>query len=185
MMSQTQTLYGTMDSTLFEKLKSVKLLVCDVDGVFSDGRIYLGNEGEELKAFHTRDGYGIKAIVKNGVTVAVVTGRDSQIVERRMRALNVAHIVQGQEDKRAVVAHLQQSLGLNHAQIAVMGDDMPDLGMFDYADIRIAVNDAHPLVKSRANWVTTIRGGFGAVREVSDTLLQAFGKLEQVHGASV
>ncbi|MBN7827939.1 3-deoxy-D-manno-octulosonate 8-phosphate phosphatase, partial [Bowmanella dokdonensis] len=88
-MSSVSTLYGNIDSRLFERCKTIRLLVCDVDGIFSDGRIYLGNAGEELKAFHTRDGYGVKALMKIGVEVAVITGRRSRIVEDRMRALGV------------------------------------------------------------------------------------------------
>ena len=184
-MSQTETLYTTLNAELFAQLSEIKLLVCDVDGVFSDGRIYLGNDGEELKAFHTRDGYGVKALVKNGVDVAVITGRRSAIVENRMKALNVAHIIQGEEDKATALGQLSQQLGLAPYQIAVVGDDMPDTGMFPYADTRIAVQDAHPAVKRQANWVTTLPGGFGAVREICDTLLQAHDLLDNIHGASV
>jgi len=179
------TLYTAMPTSLFSALKSIKLLVCDVDGVFSDGRIYLGNEGEELKAFHTRDGYGVKALVKHGINVAVITGRRSAIVENRMKALNVAHIIQGEENKYDALAKLLSSLSLSCEQVAVIGDDMPDSGMYPLADIRIAVNDAHPAVAKKANWITTLAGGFGAVREVSDTLLQAQGVLDGIHGASI
>lgn len=183
-MATTQTLYTDLDSQFFNSLSAVKLLVCDVDGVFSDGRIYLGNHGEELKAFHTRDGYGIKALVSQGIAVAVITGRRSDIVQSRMQALNVAHIIQGEEDKATALGELSQQLGLSPHQIAVVGDDMPDTGMFPYADIRIAVNDAHPLVKRQANWVTTLPGGFGAVREICDTLLQCHDALSEIQGSS-
>lgn len=184
-MSQTETLYTSLNTGLFNQLREIRLLVCDVDGVFSDGRIYLGNSGEELKAFHTRDGYGVKALVNNGVDVAVITGRRSAIVENRMKALNVAHIIQGEEDKATALGQLSQQLGLAPYQIAVVGDDMPDTGMFPYSDTRIAVLDAHPAVKQQANWITTLPGGFGAVREICDTLLQAHGVLDNIHGASV
>lgn len=184
-MSQIDTLYTAMDAELYDRLSDIKLLVCDVDGVFSDGRIYLGNDGEELKAFHTRDGYGVKALVKQGVQVAVITGRRSAIVENRMTALNVAHIIQGEEDKATALKQLSQQLGLSPHQIAVVGDDMPDTAMFAFADTRIAVIDAHPMVKKQANWITTLPGGFGAVREICDTLLQAHDALDGIHGASV
>lgn len=184
-MSQTETLYTKLSTALYNQLSEIKLLVCDVDGVFSDGRIYLGNDGEELKAFHTRDGFGIKALVKHGVQVAVITGRRSSIVENRMKALNVAHIIQGEEDKATALGQLSQQLGLAPYQVAVVGDDMPDTGMFPYADTRIAVKDAHPMVKQKANWITTLPGGFGAVREICDTLLQAHDALEGIHGASI
>jgi 3-deoxy-D-manno-octulosonate 8-phosphate phosphatase (KDO 8-P phosphatase) len=181
----TTTLYTDIDSALFTALAKVKLLVCDVDGVFSDGRIYLGNDGEELKAFHTRDGYGVKALVSNAVNVAVITGRRSAIVENRMKALNVAHIIQGEENKADALRELMDNLGLHTDEVAAVGDDMPDTGMFKHVAIKIAVADAHPFVAKQANWVTTLSGGFGAVREISDTILQAKGVATEIFGASV
>lgn len=184
-MSQTNTLYGEINTALFEQLHQIKLFVCDIDGVFSDGRIYLGNQGEELKAFHTRDGYGVKALVKMGVNVAVITGRKSNIVAQRMRSLNVAHIIQGEENKADALINLMNELGLAAHEVAAIGDDVPDLGMYEHASVRIAVADAHPQVLEQANWITKTRGGFGAVREVCDTMLQAQGQLNEIHGASV
>ena len=179
------TLYGQIPSALFDALKQIRLLVCDVDGVFSDGRIYLGNDGEELKAFHTRDGYGVKALVQHNIDVAVITGRKSRIVESRMKALNVSHIIQGEENKYDALGALMEALSLTPEQVAVVGDDMPDIGMFKHAAVNIAVNDAHPLVAREANWITSLPGGFGAVREISDTILQSQGVEFGIHGASV
>jgi len=180
------TLYSThFSAELFAKLKSIKLLVCDVDGVFSDGRIYLGNQGEELKAFHTRDGYGIKSLAQCGIAVAIITGRKSQLVHDRMSALNVAYIIQGEEDKHSALTELMKSLNLAPEQVASMGDDMPDVGMYRCSAVKIAVGDAHPFVQQQANWITQINGGFGAVREVTDTFLQVHNKLDGIHGASV
>ena len=142
----TTTLYTEINDSLFAKLAKIKLLVCDVDGVFSDGRIYLGNDGEELKAFHTRDGYGVKALVSNGVNVAVITGRRSAIVENRMKALNVAHIIQGEENKADALSDLMKRLELNTDEVAAVGDDMPDTGMYKHVSVKIAVADAHPYV---------------------------------------
>ena len=184
-MTMVKTLYTELDSALYSKLSSLKLLVCDIDGVFSDGRIYLGNDGEELKAFHTRDGYGVKALINCGVEVAVITGRRSAIVQQRMQSLTVKHIIQGQENKAEAILELIQSLGLAPEQVASIGDDMPDIGMFNHSAVKIAVSDAHPIVASKANWITQHRGGFGAVREVADTILQALERLEEQHGASV
>ncbi|QJR80244.1 3-deoxy-manno-octulosonate-8-phosphatase KdsC [Alteromonas pelagimontana] len=184
-MAPEVTFYGVISDERFEKLKALKLLVCDIDGVFSDGRIYLGNDGEELKAFHTRDGYGIKALVKSGVEVAVITGRESAIVERRMRTLSVKYVIQGQEDKATAMAKLCKDLALVPTQVAAMGDDMPDLGLYEFADTKIAVKDAHPAITREANWITTKPGGYGAVREVCDVILQAHGKLNSIHGASI
>ena len=179
------TLYTEIYGPLFAKLAKIKLLVCDVDGVFSDGRIYLGNDGEELKAFHTRDGYGVKALVSNGVNVAVITGRRSAIVENRMKALNVAHIIQGEENKADALGELMESLELSADEVAAVGDDMPDTGMYRHVAVKIAVADAHPYVAKQANWITTLPGGFGAVREISDTILQAKGITNEIFGASV
>ncbi len=184
-MPHTVTLYGMLEEKSFNRLKQLKLLVCDVDGVFSDGRIYLGNEGEELKAFHTRDGYGLKAVIKSGIEVAVITGRSSAIVQNRMQALGVQHIIQGEENKAEALKTLCESLQVNSAQVAAIGDDVPDIGMYQYADTKIAVKDAHPQVCAAANWVLNKPGGFGAVRELCDVILQAHGKLDQIHGASV
>ncbi|BFT29267.1 3-deoxy-manno-octulosonate-8-phosphatase KdsC [Alteromonas sp. D210916BOD_24] len=179
------TLYGELNDDLFDSLSKIKLLACDVDGVFSDGRIYLGNDSEELKAFHTRDGYGVKALVSHGVVVAVITGRQSRIVENRMRALNVAHIIQGEENKSEALERLMGELGVTSEEVAAVGDDMPDTGMFLHAHVKIAVADAHPFVKQQANWSTHLPGGFGAVREIADTILQAKGIVNDIFGASV
>lgn len=179
------TLYTEIEQSLADKLADIRLLVCDVDGVFSDGRIYLGNNGEELKAFHTRDGYGIKALVNNGIDVAVITGRQSHIVENRMRSLQVEHIIQGAENKHQALTTLLEQKEIGAEQVAVIGDDMPDFAMYPLAAVQIAVADAHPLVKQAANWITTLPGGFGAVREVADTLLQVQNKLGGVQGMSV
>lgn len=184
-MSMVKTLYTELPHAFYQQLQQIKLLVCDVDGVFSDGRIYLGNQGEELKAFHTRDGYGVKALVNAGIDVAVITGRRSAIVKDRMTSLQVSHIIQGEENKADALAELIASLGLSREQVAAIGDDMPDTGMYTHSAVNIAVKDAHPQVIAQANWVTTLPGGFGAVREVSDTLLQANDKLQGILGASV
>ena len=184
-MSMVKTLYTELPHAFYQQLQQIKLLVCDVDGVFSDGRIYLGNQGEELKAFHTRDGYGGKALVNAGIEVAVITGRRSAIVKDRMTSLKVSHIIQGEENKADALAELIASLGLNREQVAAIGDDMPDTGMYTHSAVNIAVKDAHPQVIAQANWVTTLPGGFGAVREVCDTLLQANDKLRGILGASV
>lgn len=179
------TLYGETTNALFEQFRAVRLLVCDIDGVFSDGRIYLGNAGEELKAFHTKDGFGIKAIIRAGIQVAVITGRQSHIVENRMRSLGVPHIIQGEENKQHALHSLQAKLGLSPAQTAAMGDDVPDLGMFALSQLKIAVQDAHPLLLQQANYTTRIRGGLGAVREVCDILLQANNHLNDHRGSSL
>lgn len=179
------TLYGNVETTVLTKAKKIKLLVCDVDGVFSDGRIYLGNAGEELKAFHTKDGFGIKALGASGVDVAIITGRNSAIVENRMKALNVTHIIQGQEDKLPALIELTNLLNLTLDEVAYIGDDVPDLPSIKAAGLGISVSDAHPLVLSDANYITFTRGGFGAVRETCDLIMQSQNTLTRATGASI
>ncbi|MFD2165019.1 3-deoxy-manno-octulosonate-8-phosphatase KdsC [Thalassotalea euphylliae] len=179
------TLYGDVSNAIIDKASQIKLLVCDVDGVFSDGRIYLGNDGEELKAFHTKDGFGIKALIKSGVEVAIITGRNSTIVENRMKSLTVQHIVQGQEDKLPAMENIMAELGLVAEQVAFIGDDMPDFPCINKAGLGVAVSDAHPAVKNGADYVTFTPGGFGAVRELCDLIMQSQNTLAQAKGASV
>ena len=183
--SLTSTLYGQVDSKILKRATQVKLLVCDVDGVFSDGRIYLGNDGEELKAFNTKDGFGIKALGQNGVDVAVITGRKSNIVEKRMTALGVKFIVQGEEDKLPALMNIAKNLELTNEQIAYIGDDVPDLPCIEAVGLGVAVNDAHPLVKQSANYVTFIKGGYGAVRELCDLIMQSQNTLQNAKGSSI
>ncbi|RUO26653.1 3-deoxy-manno-octulosonate-8-phosphatase KdsC [Aliidiomarina minuta] len=178
------TWYGDIEKSLFAKFSTVKLLICDIDGVFSDGRIYLGDQGEELKAFHTRDGFGIKALLHSGIEVAVITGRQSNIVEKRMQALGVPYIYQGQHDKTQAYTELQQKLELSNEQVAYVGDDVPDLPLIKSCGLGIAVRDAHPSVQRAAAYVTALPGGFGAVREVTDLLLLSQGHLNQYLGSS-
>lgn len=178
------TPYGKISTDIFDRAQKIKLFVCDVDGVFSDGRIYLGNKGEELKAFHTKDGFGLKAIMQQGIEVAIITGRESNIVKNRMTALGVKHIFQGKDDKLAVYKSLLQQLDLKPEQTAYIGDDVVDLPVMEISGLGIAVNDAHPLVIQKADLITTVKGGFGAVREVCDLFLQCHGQLSMTQGKS-
>jgi 3-deoxy-D-manno-octulosonate 8-phosphate phosphatase (KDO 8-P phosphatase) len=179
------TLYGMVNENVLVQAKKIKLLVCDVDGVFSDGRIYLGNDGEELKAFHTKDGFGIKALGSSGVDVAIITGRRSAIVTKRMTALNVKHIIQGEENKLPALLALAKELAININEVAYIGDDMPDLPCMMKVGLGIAVQDAHPMVISKADHTTFTRGGFGAVREVCDLIMLCQGSLDDAKGASI
>ncbi|WP_215398227.1 3-deoxy-manno-octulosonate-8-phosphatase KdsC [Rheinheimera oceanensis] len=170
-MSLFNTLYQPVPDSIIHKAKAIKLLICDVDGVFSDGRIYLGNHGEELKAFHTRDGYGVKALRQAGTEVAVITGRNSAIVQQRMTALTVPYIYQGQENKLAAFADLCRQLQLTSEQIAYIGDDLADWAVMQHCGLSVAVKDAHPYLRQHAHYITTMAGGFGAVRELCDLIL--------------
>lgn len=178
------TPYGTISACNYHQAKKIKLLICDVDGVFSDGRIYLGNQGEELKAFHTKDGFGIKAILKLGISVAVITGRQSRIVTDRMKSLGIPHVYQGQEDKLTIYQSLLDKLKLSAQEVAYIGDDVVDLPVIKDCGLGIAVKDAHPLVLQQADLITYTRGGFGAVREICDLLLQCNNQLHITQGKS-
>tara|TARA_R110000737_G_scaffold25195_7_gene43900 strand:- start:1568 stop:2113 length:546 start_codon:yes stop_codon:yes gene_type:complete len=179
------SLYGKVAPSVWQKAQNIKLFVCDIDGVFSDGRIYLGNNGEELKAFHTKDGYGVKALGASGVDVAVITGRKSNIVQTRMTALNVKHIVQGEENKLPALKAMIAALQLTPEQVAYIGDDMPDSACLNYVGFSIAVNDAHPAILKLCDYTTYTRGGFGAVRETCDLIMQSQNTLANATGASI
>jgi 3-deoxy-D-manno-octulosonate 8-phosphate phosphatase (KDO 8-P phosphatase) len=154
-------------------LRAVRMLVLDVDGVLTDGRLFYGPKGELLKAFHVRDGYGIKKIQAAGVTVAIISGRRSTAVARRARELGIRHVAQGVEDKHAALGKLARARKLDLAHCACLGDDTPDVPMIDACGVGIAVADAHPDALAAADLVTRTRGGHGAVREVCDWLLAA------------
>ncbi|MDC0611299.1 3-deoxy-manno-octulosonate-8-phosphatase KdsC [Vibrio sp.] len=179
------TLYGKTTKQVWNIAKNIKLLICDVDGVFSDGLIYLGNNGEELKTFHTRDGYGIKSIMNAGIQVAVITGRQSKIVETRMTSLGISLIYQGQDNKVAAYDDICRQLDISADETAYIGDDLIDWPVMEKVALKVCVADGHPLLRQRANYITQIQGGHGAVREVCDLLLQARGELENHKGLSI
>jgi 3-deoxy-D-manno-octulosonate 8-phosphate phosphatase (KDO 8-P phosphatase) len=159
--------------TLIERANDIRLLVLDVDGVLTDGRLYFSSRGEDLKCFHVRDGAGIVHLLRSGVQIAVISGRQSKAVERRMSELGVTWIRQGIEDKMAALRELLDILGLGPQAVASMGDDVADLPIFEVARLAIAPADAHASVKSRAHFVTQASGGQGAVREVCDLILES------------
>ncbi|MDN2482152.1 3-deoxy-manno-octulosonate-8-phosphatase KdsC [Vibrio astriarenae] len=185
MTTQVETLYGPVSNDIIAIAKNIKLLICDVDGVFSDGLVYMGNNGEELKTFHTRDGYGVKSLMSAGVEIAIITGRQSQIVENRMSALGIKLIYQGQDDKIKAYQDICSKLDIAPEHTGYIGDDLIDWPVMDKVALKVCVADGHPLLVQRANYVTKIKGGHGAVREVSDLILQAKGELEQHKGLSI
>ena len=154
-------------------LGKIELLVLDVDGVLTDGRLYFSGKAEALKVFHVRDGHGIKLLIGSGVEVAVVSGRSSRAVTSRMRELRVQHVVQGCGDKVAALEILTRRLGIEPMAVACMVDDTPDLPLMCAVGFAAAVADAHPLVLTAAHWVSQVPGGHGAVRELADALLRA------------
>ncbi len=163
------------NNSVQESAKQIRLLVLDVDGILSDGRLTFTNSGEELKAFDVQDGFGIKCIQDAGITVAVITGRSSHIVQNRMQSLGIAHIIQGREDKGVALRALCQELDIDLVDTAYMGDDWPDLTALALVGLALTAPNAHAEVRKRAHFVTQARGGQGAVREVCDLLLQAQG----------
>ncbi len=154
-------------------LGRIELLVLDVDGVLTDGRLFFTARGEALKVFHVRDGHGIKLLLAAGMAVAAVSGRRSAAVAVRMRELGVAHVIQGCTDKVAALSRLSGRLGVDPLNCACLCDDTPDLPLMSAVGVAGAVADAHPLVLSAAHWIATADGGRGAVRELCDALLRA------------
>jgi 3-deoxy-D-manno-octulosonate 8-phosphate phosphatase (KDO 8-P phosphatase) len=154
-----------------ERARRARLVCFDVDGVFTDGRLYLGDDGAEYKCFHVRDGHGVKELIRAGLTVAVISGRRSAAVERRMAELGVERLVQGCDDKGPALESLMAELGVAAGDVACVGDDLPDLPMLSLAGLALTVADAHPDVIAAADHVTRARGGAGAVREICDLLL--------------
>jgi 3-deoxy-D-manno-octulosonate 8-phosphate phosphatase (KDO 8-P phosphatase) len=154
-------------------LRRIRLLVLDVDGVLTDGRLYYGPRGEALKAFHVRDGYGIKQVAGAGITVAILSGRKTPAVTSRARELGIRHVVQGASDKLAALRKLAKARRIPLEDCACIGDDTPDAPILEAAGLGIAVADAHPDALAAANLVTTKPGGRGAVREVCDWLVAA------------
>ena len=154
-------------------LRRVQLLVLDVDGVLTDGRLYYGPRGEVLKVFNVKDGSGIKAVAAAGITVAIISGRRSAAVARRARELGIRHVTQGADDKLAALNKLLKTQSLSPEHCACVGDDSPDAPILRAAGLAIAVADAHRDALAEADLVTTRAGGYGAVREVCDWLLEA------------
>lgn len=179
------TCYGPVSSRVMEKAEHIRLLILDVDGVLSDGLIYMGNNGEELKAFNVRDGYGIRCALTSGIEVAIITGRKAKLVEDRCKTLGITHLWQGQSDKLIAYRELLDTLSLRPDEVAYVGDDLIDWPVMADVGLSVAVADAHPLLPPRADYVTRIAGGRGAVREVCDLLLLAQGKLDEAKGQSI
>ncbi|KRT53733.1 3-deoxy-manno-octulosonate-8-phosphatase KdsC [endosymbiont of Ridgeia piscesae] len=163
-----------------EKARRIRLVIFDVDGVLTDGSLFLGDDGQEYKAFNSRDGHGIKMLQQSGVEIGIITGRSSEVVRLRMQSLGIKHVYQGQLDKRPAYQELRDKLGLSDAEIAYVGDDVVDLPIMRLVGLAIAVNDAHPFVTQHAHWLTPHAGGRGAARDVCELLMDAQGHLQRV-----
>ena len=155
------------------RLEKIRLLVLDVDGVLTDGRLYFAARGEALKVFHVHDGHGIKLLMDSGVAVAAISGRRSAAVATRMRELGVRHVIQGCADKLAALHKLCKRLQVPALSCACICDDTADLPLMAGVGFAAAVADAHPIVAAAAHWVSAAPGGRGAVRELCDAILRA------------
>lgn len=161
-----------------QSASDIRLLILDVDGVLTDGGLQFDTRGEEYKTFNSLDGHGIRMLLDHNIEVAIITGRESTAVSRRARELGIRHLYQGCRDKLAAFNELLQNIGIEAAQVAYAGDDLPDLPVMRRVGLAIAVQNAHGFIKQHCGWVTTQRGGHGAVREVTDFILQQQGLLE-------
>lgn len=160
-------------NTLENQAKKIKCLICDVDGVLTDGLLYLDNHGNELKTFHVHDGMGLKFLMAAGIHTAVITTSRNAVIDHRMQQLGIQHYFKGQVDKQPAFDELKARLKLTNDEIAYIGDDLPDLPLIQQAGLGIAVANAVRQVRDIANWVTTKKGGRGAVREACDLILEA------------
>ena len=166
-------------ASLTNTAAQIELVVFDVDGVFTDGRIWINHAGEETKSFNVRDGHGVRLLIHYGVQVAVLSGRESSAVDARMRELGVNDVLQGQIDKRAAFTELLAGKNLSAQQAAFVGDDIIDVPAMQVCGLSFAVADAHPWAQDHADYTTQARGGFGAVREVCELILSAKGLLNK------
>lgn len=162
-----------MDAVLRERASEIRMLVLDVDGVLTDGKLYFDHAGNEMKAFNTRDGMGMKALQRAGIEVAVITGRKSKAVAHRMAQLGIQHVYQGREDKLEAFLELLEMTGLDAEQVCFAGDDWIDLPVLMRVGLAVSVADAEEHVRQQAHWITQRNGGDGAVREICNLILSA------------
>lgn len=167
-------LLGTPD--IQARLKKIQILILDVDGVMTDGRLFWLEGHGFTRFFHVRDGYGLKLLMKAGIQVAVISGGDSKDVRTRVEFLKIPHVFLGDEDKLKALEKIQQATGLTHEQMAFMGDDLFDIPVLERVGFSAAVPHAVEAVKARVNYVTEAAGGWGAVREVADAIRKAQGQ---------
>jgi len=164
-----------INANVLSLARPIKLVLFDVDGVLTDARLILGDDGQEYKAFNSKDGHGLKMLQRNGVAAGIITGRTSKVVEHRVRDLEIRHVYQGCKEKLPVYERLIAELGLSPTETAFVGDDVVDLPIMLRVGLAIAVQDAHALVRRHAHWVTPSPGGQGAGREVCEMLMFAQG----------
>ena len=162
------------------KKKPIRYLVLDADGVLTDGSIYLTDEGTEIKAFHARDGHGLKMLMREGIDVAIITGRYSKALEHRAKELGIEHLIQGAKDKKAALLDFSNKTGISPQEMAYMGDDVVDLPAMALCGLTLCPGDGADMVKERADFVTSLSGGRGAVREAIEYIFRLLG-LSLIH----
>jgi len=169
------TSYGIdgVPSSLVAKLAAVRAVILDIDGVLTDGRMWLSESGEEFLAFHVRDGYGLKQLLAAGIAVGVISGRNSKAARTRLEALGVRYVYQGRDDKIPAFETFLDAAGVKADETLYVGDDTLDLPVMRRVGVAVTVADAHPKVQAFCAWVTSLPGGRGAVREVADGLVAA------------
>ena len=172
--------YKKNKAVILEKVKKLKLLILDVDGVLTDGRLFFDAQGSEYKAFHARDGHGLKLLQETGVEVAIISGRKSRSVTLRMQSLGIRHVYQGHENKVAAFEEILSKMALSTEQVAHVGDDLLDLPLMKRANLALAVQDANFAVKDYADGITDLNGGCGAVREICDFIMQTQGSFDTI-----
>jgi len=162
---------------IFARATRIKLLIFDVDGVLTDGGLFMDKDGHEYKQFSSRDGHGMKMLQETGVQIAIITGRSSEVVTHRMNGLGVKHVYQGQHDKRVAFEQLLRDLRLKADEVGYVGDDIVDLPVMRQVGLAVAVQDAHPAVKKHCHWQTPSGGGRGAARDICEFIMEAQGTL--------
>ena len=165
-----------------EKAKNIQLLILDVDGVMTDGRIVMNDLGQEIKFFNVKDGHGIRLLLTAGIDVAIITGRESEAVRRRALDLGITSVYQGIKHKESVCKKIMEEKGLEKEQVCCMGDDLPDIPMLRCAGLPVAVADATYETRESALFVTRAPGGYGAVREMCEIILKAKGAWPEIEG---
>ncbi len=171
-------IYNIAQKDAESRAKDIKLLLLDVDGVLTDGRLYFSNSGEEIKAFHSLDGHGIKMLKHVGIEVGIITGRTSALLQKRAADLGIELLYQGREDKLNVLDEIVSSIGVDKKCIAYVGDDLPDLPVLISVGLGFSVPGAHPRIKKSVHAITDYAGGMGAVREVTDFILESQDKMD-------
>ncbi len=165
--------------TLSQRTKSIKLIGFDVDGIMTNGQLYFSSRGEEMKSFHVRDGLGIKLLQRVGIETCIITGRHSEIVNTRARELNISHVFQGVDDKLGCFEKLIKQLRLSWEECAYMGDDLQDLPILKRCAVSLTVAEAPTLIRNQVDWIASVGGGEGAVRQAAEFLLSSRGQWQE------